>query len=113
MKFKLPAIFAFFTVLLITGCLNTESPFGEAVDETDFLEQNALNDDIEVTESGLQYRIVEEGNGEKPKTENIVFTEFTSRTVSGETFEESDGIIYTPINQISLSGLKEGLLLMD
>lgn len=113
MKLKLSAFTVLLTVLLFTGCLNTESPFGEAVDETDFLEQNALEDDVEVTDSGLQYRIIEEGNGERPNSENIIFTEFSSRTISGDIFEESDGIIYSPINQISLSGLKEGLLLMD
>jgi FKBP-type peptidyl-prolyl cis-trans isomerase len=112
MKFKL-LISLLFSVLLITGCLDTESPFGDAVDETDFLEQNALNDDVEVTESGLQYRIIEEGNGERPGPENIVFTEFLSRNISGDIFEESNGIIYSPINQISLEGLAEGLQLMD
>ncbi|MEX2456383.1 MAG: FKBP-type peptidyl-prolyl cis-trans isomerase, partial [Balneolaceae bacterium] len=85
----------------------------EPVDETDFLEQNALEEDVEVTESGLQYRIIEEGNGERPNSESVIFTDFLSRTVSGETFEDSNGIIYSPINQIALPGLAEGLELMD
>lgn len=105
--------FALFSILLFAGCLDTESPFGEPVDETDFLEQNALKEDVEVTESGLQYRIIEEGNGERPDSENVVFTEFSSRNISGDIFEESNGIIYTPINRISLPGLAEGLQLMD
>lgn len=112
MKFNywLPLLFS---ALFLTSCLDTESPFGEPVDETDFLEQNALEEDVEVTESGLQYRIIEEGNGESPNPESVIFTEFSSRTVSGETFEESNGIIYSPINQITLQGLAEGLQLMD
>ncbi len=112
MKFSF-LLFLLLTVLLLTGCLNTESPFGDAVDESEFLEQNALKEDVFVTESGLQYRIIEEGNGESPDVENIIFTEFTARTISGNIFDDSNGIVFIPINRISLQGLAEGLQLMD
>ncbi len=99
--------------LLFSGCMDTESPFGDPVDETDFLEQNALEDDVEVTDSGLQYRIIEEGEGDSPNSESVVFVEYVGTTISDETFMDSDGIDYFPISILNLEGLAEGIQMMN
>jgi len=99
--------------LLFSGCMDTESPFGDPVDETDFLEQNALEDDVEVTDSGLQYRIIEEGEGDSPNSESVVFVEYVGTTISDETFMYSDGIDYFPISILNLEGLAEGIQMMN
>ena len=107
-----PTISLLFLALLFSGCMDTESPFGDPVDETDFLEQNALEDDVTVTDSGLQYRIIEEGEGDSPNSESVVFVEYEGSTISGETFMDSDGIDYFPISILNLEGLVEGMQLM-
>jgi len=99
--------------LLFSGCMDTESPFGDPVDESDFLEQNALEDDVTVTESGLQYRIIEEGEGDSPNSENVVFVEYEGRTISDEIFMDSDGIDYFPISLLNIEGLVEGIQMMN
>ena len=98
--------------LLFSGCLDTESPFGDPVDETDFLEQNALEDDVTVTDSGLQYRIIEEGEGDSPNSESVVFVEYEGSTISGETFIASNGIDDFPLSILNIEGLIEGIQLM-
>ena len=108
-----PTISLLFLALLFSGCMDTESPFGDPVDETDFLEQNALEDDVEVTDSGLQYRIIEEGEGDSPNSESVVFVEYVGTTISDETFMDSDGIDYFPISILNLEGLAEGIQMMN
>jgi len=105
--------FLIFSLFFITGCLNIDSPFGDPVDETDFLEQNSLEEDVFVTESGLQYRIIEEGEGDSPNLESVIFIDFVGTNISNEVFLESGGIEFYRLNSLNLEGLLEGIQLMN
>ena len=54
-----------------------------------FLDQNAEREEVMVTESGLQYRVIEEGNGESPGSDSGVNVEYTGTMIYGETFDTS------------------------
>lgn len=80
----------------------------------DFLEQNAKKSGVQVTESGLQYEVLEEGNGEKPSEENTVKVHYHGTTIDGEVFDssvESGDPVTFPLNGV-IPGWTEGLQLM-
>ena len=110
MKYLLPII----SILFLAGCLDSGSdPFGAPVDETDFLRENANKPGVIVTNSGLQYRIIEQGDGEQPSVGQVVFINYTGKLVSGQTFSRSDGLDYLTLTQDVMAGLFEGIRLMN
>ena len=54
-----------------------------------FLAENAQKDGIIVTDSGLQYEILVEGNGEKPAAESTVSTHYHGTLIDGTVFDSS------------------------
>ncbi|WP_163930307.1 FKBP-type peptidyl-prolyl cis-trans isomerase [Paraferrimonas sp. SM1919] len=55
-----------------------------------FLEENAKREEVIVTESGLQYQILEQGNGDKPTVDSTIRAHYEGRLpVSGEVFDSS------------------------
>lgn len=103
------------TSLFITGCLN--SPTDNEYDNTadlEFLDENAQREDVTVTESGLQYRIIEEGNGDKPGEESVVFVNYTGTLVNGDpAFQSPEGGDILSLNANLIPGIVEGILLMN
>lgn len=90
------------------GAINLEE--GQA-----FLAQNADKDGVEVTESGLQYRVIEEGNGERPSATDRVTVHYKGTLINGVEFDSS----YSRgepasfgLNQV-IPGWTEGLQLMS
>lgn len=55
----------------------------------DFLAENKTKDGIQVTDSGLQYRVIEEGEGDTPKPENQVTVHYTGKLIDGKVFDSS------------------------
>lgn len=81
----------------------------------EFLEENAQNEDVMVTESGLQYRVVEEGSGAQPTAGDEVEVHYRGTLITGEEFDSSyeRGQTATfPLNQV-IPGWTEGLQLMS
>lgn len=79
-----------------------------------FLEENAENEDITVTDSGLQYRVLEEGSGESPGPEEEVEVHYRGTLLNGEEFDSSYSRNETatfPLNRV-IPGWTEGLQLM-
>lgn len=54
-----------------------------------FLEQNAQQEGVKVTESGLQYLVLKEGDGAKPGPNDVVTVHYTGRLIDGTVFDSS------------------------
>jgi len=80
-----------------------------------FIEDYKANHDDEiVTESGLVYRILKEGYGEKPKEKNRVVVHYTGKLIDGKIFDSSvdRGEPITFAASGVIKGWQEALLLM-
>ena len=64
---------------------------GRAARETGeaFLADNAKKDGVVVTASGLQYKVIKEGNGVKPTANDQVTVHYTGRLIDGTVFDSS------------------------
>lgn len=80
-----------------------------------FMSKNAQNENVQSTESGLQYEIIREGTGMKPNITDSCVLHYTGRFIDGRVFESTvpSGIpaSFTPMGVIP--GLQEGLLMMN
>ncbi len=56
-----------------------------------FLEENGTKDGVVVLDSGLQYRIVESGAGDKPTETDTVVVHYRGRLLDGTEFDSSFG----------------------
>jgi len=54
-----------------------------------FLKENAEKEGIRTTESGLQYRVLKEGDGPRPKVEDIVTVHYKGTFIDGTEFDNS------------------------
>ncbi len=81
----------------------------------EFLEQNAKNDSVVQTESGLQYMVLKEGTGAKPGPTDEVTVHYTGKLLNGTVFDSSveRGEPATfPLDKV-IPGWTEGLQLMS
>lgn len=80
----------------------------------DFLAENAEREGVEVTDSGLQYEVIEAGDGERPSAEDTVTVHYRGTLLDGTEFDSSysRGEPATfPLNGV-IPGWTEGLQLM-
>lgn len=54
-----------------------------------FLEENAKKDSIQITESGLQYKVIVMGDGEVPQRTDKVMVNYEGRLIDGKVFDSS------------------------
>lgn len=59
------------------------------VESEKFLAENMLRKGVNVTESGLQYEILVEGNGEKPTSDSRVTVHYHGTLIDGTVFDSS------------------------
>ncbi len=79
-----------------------------------FLEENAKKAGVKTTASGLQYKVIKEGSGDKPKDSDVVETNYRGTTIDGKEFDSSakHGASATfPVNGV-IKGWSEALKLM-
>jgi len=80
-----------------------------------FLEENQKKDGVITTASGLQYKILKEGNGEKPTSTDVVVVHYHGTLIDGTVFDSSverGETVEFPLNQV-IPGWTEGLQLMS
>ena len=81
----------------------------------EFMEQNAKNDSVVQTKSGLQYMVLKEGTGAKPGPTDEVTVHYTGKLLDGTVFDSSveRGEPATfPLDKV-IPGWTEGLQLMS
>ena len=80
----------------------------------DYLEKNKKREGVHTTESGLQYEILQEGKGDKPKATDTVRCHYEGRLLDGRVFDSSyqrNKPADFPVNQV-IPGWVEALQLM-
>ena len=80
-----------------------------------FLEENKKNPDVKVTPSGLQYKVITMGTGEKPSASNTVTVRYKGTLIDGTVFDSTEKQggepISFPLNGV-IPGWTEGVQLM-
>ena len=79
-----------------------------------FFAENGKKPGVQTTSSGLQYQVVTEGKGAKPKAGEVVRVHYKGATLDGKTFDSSydrgQPVVF-PLDQV-VPGWQEGLQLM-
>jgi len=81
----------------------------------EFLEQNRKKEGVKETSSGLQYKVVKEGNGAKPGKDDKVVVHYKGTLLDGTEFDSSykrGEPLTFPLNRV-ISGWTEALQLMN
>jgi FKBP-type peptidyl-prolyl cis-trans isomerase len=55
----------------------------------EFLAANKIKEGVKTTPSGLQYKVITEGTGAKPKATNIVKVHYSGKLIDGKEFDSS------------------------
>lgn len=85
-----------------------------ATDGAAFLAANAKKPNIKTTETGLQYEVLSEGKGAKPKATDVVQVNYKGSLLDGTVFDDSSqhgGPATIPLAQV-VPGWREGIALM-
>ncbi|MBS0199021.1 MAG: FKBP-type peptidyl-prolyl cis-trans isomerase [Proteobacteria bacterium] len=80
-----------------------------------FLAENGKKPDVKTTASGLEYQVVSEGTGPKPKATDVVKVKYKGTTLDGKEFDSTEAHggepAMMPINRV-IPGWSEGVQLM-
>lgn len=79
-----------------------------------FLAENAKKEGVKTTASGLQYKVITEGTGAKPKATDTVVVHYEGKTIDGKVFDSSYERKEPTSFDLSqmIKGFTEGLQLM-
>lgn len=80
-----------------------------------FLTENAKKEGVVTLPSGLQYKVLREGNGKKPSATDVVECDYEGTLINGQVFDSSyrrGERASFPLNQV-IKGWTEGLQLMQ
>ena len=62
-----------------------------------FLDDNSKKAGVKTTASGLQYKVIKEGSGDKPKDADVVETNYRGTTIDGKEFDRSEALKMMPV----------------
>jgi len=83
--------------------------------EQEFLSTNESKEGVMVSESGLQYTIIQDGKGIMPDSNDLVSFHFVASTIDDGVFQntlDQGTPLETVVNQVSIEGWQEGLKMM-
>lgn len=75
-----------------------------------FLSENAKKQGVTTTASGLQYEVLQEGQGAMPSATDTVTVNYRGTLIDGKEFDSGNGISF-PLNRV-IPGWTEGVQLM-
>ncbi len=105
----------FVLLFLLGGCFSEDTVDFDNTADLEFLEEYAGHDDVIITQSGLLYRVIEEGEGDTPESDSRVITHYIVSLVNGtvlqNTFERDEPFEFE-FDQV-IDGLAEGVMLMQ
>ena len=100
---------------LLNPALPAKSPIENMKEEVTFLRDNKERDGVKVTDSGLQYEIIRQGEGPKPGLTSRVKVHYRGTLLDGQVFDSSytrgEPIVFG-VNQV-IPGWTEALQLMQ
>ena len=106
---KLRYLIVVVLVALLGGCKQNNWLDWKA-ENMAFLEQNVQNDSIQVTPSGLQYRVIRKGipnAAPRPDELKTVVVTYTGKFINGYVFDSGENVAMTMSSLIE--GFREGL----
>ena len=90
-----------------------EEKFGEYKKQNeDFLASNKSKEGVQTTESGLQYKVIKTGNGEKPADNSRVKVNYKGSLIDGTEFDSSKDKPVTMSIRNVIKGWQEALKMM-
>lgn len=79
-----------------------------------FLAENRSQAGVQVSPSGLQYRVLKQGQGAKPRADQLVVVAYEGRRVDGVVFDgTAEGVTATFPLKAVIKGWREGLGMMS
>ncbi len=114
-KMKYPILAVSLLMIFLTGCLQREDFGFDNTADIEFMEQYAERDDVTVTQSGLMYRVLREGDGDTPEMDSSVRTHYEATLIDGNVIDSSyerDEPLEFVVNQV-IAGFAEGVMLMQ
>jgi FKBP-type peptidyl-prolyl cis-trans isomerase len=118
MRYALIAIAAAIAIFLVYRALLPDSQPDQPIDHPDpdraFLLENAEREGVQVTASGLQYEILNAGEGRRPTRESEVTVHYRGTLIDGTQFDASydRGVPATFLLNRVIAGWTEGLQLI-
>jgi FKBP-type peptidyl-prolyl cis-trans isomerase len=100
--------------LLVVGCTEDKYKDWQLLNEK-WLTNNLKNDSIQQTASGLQYKVIYQGdpNMRKPSYSSLVTVDYKGELIDGTVFQEAKSVQIELYNSTLRQGWKEGLPLMN
>jgi len=99
----------------VQGRIQQEKSKLAITEGTEFLEKNRVKDGVIETESGLQYEVLQEGDGAMPADTSVVKVHYHGTLLDGTVFDSSvdrGEPVEFPLNRV-IAGWTEGLQLMS
>lgn len=84
----------------------------QATKSKQFMAENARRPGIQATKNGLQYKVLRDGKGPRPKADDIVRVNYKASFINGTEFESNgEQPFTTPVNQV-IPGWQQALQMM-